>query len=512
MLQTLFCIAVVLVGANGGIDQPVAVPPLPAQDAQTYAECLTDIVNRVATDYVRPIPRHQLFFAALSGLYEATGTPVPEVLQTELERAIKDFPLAEESPPDAKELLQTLLTRQAIECLAPVRQKLGDRDGLRQRADLRASIQAMMRMLDTYSLLVDGKELRRGNGEPVGGGLGIEFDSSSITGPLVVKSIVPGSPAQRAGLRPGERITHVNREPVAEGNRALMVLALTTPATGGKTPEEIGIKVLSAEDKSRRVKLNGHDFTPETAFGVRRDCDERWNYLLDTDYRIGYVRIGALDHGTADQIHQAVSKLKEDDIRGLILDLRWSPGGFLGEAVLITRLFIKEGGIATVRSRNQKDDQAYRADGDSSYLGEFPMVVLVNGDTSGGAELIAAALQDHKRALVAGQRTFGKASVQTMVAMPVENLGLRLTTGSFIRPSGKALHRFPDSQPKDDWGVRPEPDLDLPLSPDLSKQLRDWWLLHSLRPHKNNAALPVDDPDNDPQRQAALSALRKMLE
>ena len=99
-----------------------------------------------------------------------------------------------------------------------------------------------------------------------------------------------------------------------------------------------------------------------------------------------------------------------------------------------------------------------------------------------------------------------------MVAMPVENLGLRLTTGSFIRPSGKALHRFPDSQPKDDWGVRPEPDLDLPLSPDLSKQLRDWWLLHSLRPNQNNAVLPVDDPDNDPQRQAALSALRKMLE
>src|SRR5262249_54703093 len=147
-----------------------------------------------------------------------------------------------------------------------------------------------------------------------------------------------------------------------------------------------------------------------------------------------------------------------------------------------------------------------------------PVLVLVNGETSGGAELIAAALQDNSRAKVAGQRTVGKGSIQTVVGIAVPDAGLKLTTGTFVRPSGKNLHRFADStaepdlpagrrrrQVGDDWGVRP--DVDLRTSAALAKLLKEWWLLQTLRPGPSNEALPLDDPTADPQRLAAVEEL-----
>jgi hypothetical protein len=142
---------------------------------------------------------------------------------------------------------------------------------------------------------------------------------------------------------------------------------------------------------------------------------------------------------------------------------------------------------------------------------DLPMVVLVNGDTSGGAELIAAALQDHKRALVVGQRTLGKGSVQIPLMLGLAGLGMKLTSGTFLRPCGKNLHRFPESKPEDDWGVQPSPDCEFRISTDLNRQLRQWWLLHSLRPGTSLERLPLDDPRADTPREVALQTLRAQL-
>ncbi len=158
--------------------------------------------------------------------------------------------------------------------------------------------------------------------------------------------------------------------------------------------------------------------------------------------------------------------------------------------------------IARIKSRGQTDEQVYSPD-ERRYLGDFPLVVLVNGETSGGSELVAAALQDNQRGTVVGQRTFGKASVQTMLGLPIPNAGLKLTSGNFIRPSGKALHRFPDSKRTDDWGVQPDPKCALPITVDLSRQLRDWWRQLSIRPSSSDDPLALDDPENDPHARRA---------
>jgi carboxyl-terminal processing protease len=132
------------------------------------------------------------------------------------------------------------------------------------------------------------------------------------------------------------------------------------------------------------------------------------------------------------------------------------------------------------------------------------MVVLVNGESTGGAEMIAAALQDHHRAVIVGQRSRGKGNVQSILPS-LGSVGLKVTSGVIVRPDGKNLHRFPDSKPSDDWGVLP--DREYRISPDLSRALRTWWEQQTLRPGSSSERQPLDDPILDPQRNAALEAL-----
>jgi carboxyl-terminal processing protease len=174
--------------------------------------------------------------------------------------------------------------------------------------------------------------------------------------------------------------------------------------------------------------------------------------------------------------------------------------------VQVASLFVKEGKIATIKSRTRVDDQEYKVDGTGIFT-EFPMIVLVNGETMGGSELIAASLQDNHRALIAGQRTFGKASVQTMGNVALPEGTFKLSTGTFWRPSGKALHRFPDSLTTDDWGVRPEADLEWRLTPEASRSLRDSWQLLVQRPFDAKEPLELDELDKDPQLALTLQAL-----
>jgi len=172
----------------------------------------------------------------------------------------------------------------------------------------------------------------------------------------------------------------------------------------------------------------------------------------------------------------------------------------------VARLFLGDGAVATVKARG-KDDQVFRSTGEGAVT-DLPLVVLVNGETAGGGELIAAALQDRGRAAVVGQRTFGKGSTQTTAPVPGTPVVLKLTTGGILRPSGKPLQREAGARPGDDWGVRPDDGLDFRVSPDLAKSLKADWLRQTLRPGNCNEALPLDDPDADPQRQAAVEALK----
>jgi C-terminal peptidase prc len=505
------------------------VEPIDAQEAQTYAEQLTLVVNQVAAAYIRPVPRHELFLAALSGLYEEAGRPVPEGLAAELKKEIADLPAADpEVVGNLPGRAQIGVDPEGMKVAVAVRQRVGKVKGLEGMGAFRASVKALAASLDPYSGWADAAEVRRNNGL-ANFGFGLSVDPKRIVGGgLVVEQAAPGGPAQRAGVRPGERIVRVNRTAVKD-----LPLPLPLPADADGRPMklgDVGLAQLLAPDLfqqgeeipkltltiegpggSRVVKLEATQFEPETVFGVYRERGERWNHWADAKHQIGYIRIARLEYGTAQAVANAVQRLKQDGMRGLILDIRWGPGGWLQESVQVASLFVKEGKIATIKSRMRVDDQEYKVDGTGTFT-DFPLVVLVNGETMGGSELIAASLQDNKRASIAGQRTFGKASVQTMNNVAVPEGSFKLTTGTFWRPSGKALHRFPDSRESDDWGVRPEADLEWRLTPEASRGLRDSWQRIIQRPFSAKDELELDDLENDPQLRLTLQAFVARLE
>lgn len=524
-------------------------------EARNYAAQLSRVVHTVSAQYVRPVPPVTLARAALEGLYEGARAPVPASLHEEL-RVVAEcsamLELAEEmsalvfeqlSPRGQQFVFEGLETLKAardarlFEVLTRARTRVGDIEELRGHGALFLSIRGMTRVLDPYSGLVEGKEWTRGSADDSAPGLGLELAENLGVGPLVVKNVVPGGPAQRGGLRPGDRITHVHGKAVQ--GKASPFRLTSAPKGGppavppppgaavpvlpqGPAPRAEAVPVVltfvrADDDTPRKVRLEPQAFKGETILGVMRNDDNTWDYWADRKQKIAHVRIASLAAGTSEDLMQTIAELQQQGMRGLILDLRWCPGGFLNEAVNVALMFVGSKKVAAVKTRDgnqieyaQTSGLAGRPNFDEKKLQTLPLIVLVNGTTSGGAELIAAAVQDNNRGRVAGQRTLGKASVQTPIDL-VDDVKLKLTTGTFSRPSGKNLHRFPESKDADDWGVCPDAHLELRVSRDLDRQLRAWWQLQTLRPGPSREVLPLDDPGADPQRQGAADALGASL-
>ncbi len=192
----------------------------------------------------------------------------------------------------------------------------------------------------------------------------------------------------------------------------------------------------------------------ESVLGVKRNRNDSWDFVLDPENRICYVRLTNFARNTADDLTRVMEYLKNTGgIKGLILDLRFNPGGLLTSAVTISDLFIDDGLIVTIRPRVGRE-QSYTGEHEGSLL-DFPMVCLVNGHSASGSEIVSACLQDHKRALIVGERSYGKGSVQNI--QPFEDGELKLTTASFWRPNGKNLNRSSTSGKEDaEWGVTPD--------------------------------------------------------
>ncbi len=514
---------------------PDSPPDVPANtyhapsDGETFAVLLLEAVNWVGEVYVRPVSRVDLLHTALAALYERARRPVPRDLRRRLQRAEKEtggqtLSVASQPPP----LVPALAPRRPpvaddrplLELLRTVHADLGRIEQLGGADPLSLGCQAMLRSLDPYSGVIASKEDRRilGSGpEREGFGLEVPDDGERV----LIRDVLPGSSAQQAGLRPGDEILRLHDSDGRERDvkESLNVLngraPLLKPQHGAfALPQPITLTYrrplfhsppISGGDKGGsqgQATLEWRRFRPESVFGVARRDDNTWNYWLDAERKIAHLRLGNLVESTPDEMIDIIAALRRDGLRGLILDLRWCPGGALSGSTKTAELFLGEGTIATVKYRNRPED-VYRSTNEGKH-NDFPMVVLINSDSTGGAELIAAALQDHHRAVLVGERTHGKGNVQ--VQRP-GMIGLKVTSGTIVRPNGKPLHRFPDSKPDDPWGVHPDPGHEFRISVDASRALRTWWEELTMRPGSSTKRLPLDDPLADPQRNAAVEAL-----
>jgi carboxyl-terminal processing protease len=317
---------------------------------------------------------------------------------------------------------------------------------------IEAAINGMLSSLDPHSSYLDAEDFADMQVQTRGefGGLGIEVTMEN--GLVRVVSPIDDTPAFRAGIQPGDYITHLDGEPVLG-----LTLAEAVDLMRGEVDTEITLTILRGDAEPFDVTLRRAVITIQS---VRA--------RLEGD--IGYVRITSFSEKTDTELQAAISDLQEEaggNLIGFILDLRNNPGGLLDQAIAVSDEFLDKGEIVSTRGRDDSNAQRYNAEA-GDVLDGMPMIVLINGGSASASEIVAGALQDHQRAVVLGTESFGKGSVQTII--PLQGQGaIRLTTARYYTPSGRSIQALgivPDIEVKqatieevEDGALRSEADL-----------------------------------------------------
>lgn len=357
---------------------------------------------------------------------------------------------------------------------------------------IESAINGMLTSLDPHSSYMDAKSFKDMQVQTRGefGGLGIEVTMED--GQLKVVTPIDDTPASKAGVMSGDIIAAIDDEPV-QGlslNQAVEKMrgAVNTPVRlkivrkGVSDPLEVKIVRDVIRIRSVRMRNEGGD--------------------------IGYIRITQFNEQTFDGLKKAIEDLNKeipaDKLKGYVIDLRNNPGGLLDQAIAVSDAFLERGEIVSTRGRNADETQRFNARSGDLTRGK-PVIVLINGGSASASEIVAGALQDHKRATVVGTRSFGKGSVQTIIPLG-QNGAIRLTTARYYTPSGRSI------QAK---GIDP----DIQVMPDVPPELKgkdETKGEASLRGHLKNgederggsSAYVPPDPKNDKQLNYALDVLR----
>ncbi|MEQ8786379.1 MAG: S41 family peptidase [Pirellulaceae bacterium] len=318
-----------------------------------------------------------------------------------------------------------------------------------RRQLMEAAIRGMIEELDQYSNYIPPEEIDRFRTgvESEFGGIGIQV--SIEDGWLTVISPIYGSPAYEAGVIAGDQIVEIEGE-----NSKGITLDEAVKKLKGKVGTKVKVTVRHpGDEKTEEMALERQIVRVETVLGDLRNDDDSWDYLYDDDNKIAYIRVTAFSRHTTDELKAALDKLAKSGMQGLVLDLRFNPGGLLTSAIEICDLFVSEGKIVSTEGRNAPE-RVWNAHGKGTFAG-FPIAVLVNRYSASASEIVSACLQDHQRGVVIGERTWGKGSVQNIIELEEGKSALKLTTAGYLRPSGKNIHKFEGASDDDDWGVRP---------------------------------------------------------
>ena len=285
-----------------------------------------------------------------------------------------------------------------------------------------SAINGILSSLDPHSSFLNAKNLEDMKIQTKGlfGGLGIEVTMEN--GFVKVISPIDDTPAYKAGIKAGDYITHLNKK---------SVIGLTLDEAVGQMRGPVGSKL---KVTIGRANVEPFDIT------IKRDVIKITSVRSRIEKDVGYVRITTFSEQTNKSTKEAIKKLKKNkNLKGFVLDLRNNPGGLLEQAVYVSDLFLEKGEIVSTRGRDSENPETYKAK-PGDVINGLPLVVLINGGSASASEIVAGALQDHKRAIILGTQSFGKGSVQTII--PVNPYGaLRMTTARYFTPSGRSIQK-----------------------------------------------------------------------
>lgn len=289
-------------------------------------------------------------------------------------------------------------------------------------------------------------------------GIGAEVEQTDHH--LRIVTPLQDSPAWKAGVLAGDIVLEIDGKSTSD-----MTLPDAVNLLRGKPGTHVKLLVQHKSGGKQTVDITRAKITLRTVRGFERDGNQHFDYMLDPQRKVGYVRITQFTRDTADEMHKALTTLRDAGVKAVIVDVRFNPGGLLESARDIANMFLKPGRtIVSVKGR-VVPKQVYESTKDT-ILPDVPVVIVANEASASAAEILTGALKDNHRALFVGTRTFGKGSVQQVKLLPNNEGGLKITEAYYYIPSGRMIHRRPNSKT---WGVDPTEGDYVPMTP---KQVR----------------------------------------
>ncbi len=312
----------------------------------------------------------------------------------------------------------------------------------------------MLSQLDKYSSYIPRKRLEEFQGDTEGefGGLGIQIRFDPVKKVLTVDQPIPGTPAFKQGVLAGDIITKVQE--VSSGkvyktsefknvHDAVRILR-------GKIGTDVTITVIHDKTgKQEKITITRGNITIPGVQSAK---------MIDPEGKIGYIYISNFHERTAKDLRQSLKKLKQQGMKGLIIDLRFNPGGLLSSAVDVSDMFLTDSTVVSTRGR-KSPEETYRTQS-KDLLVDAPVAVLVNGYSASASEIVAGALKDNNRAIIVGDTTYGKGSVQSILPLGKNQGALKLTTARYYTPDGVCI---------EDKGIKPQ--IEVKLSHDQERHL-----------------------------------------
>lgn len=353
-------------------------------------------------------------FCSLLALSIAIGAGVPDITYAQDEAAATEQPKIDQDTYEMLNLFGDVFER--------VRQNYVEE--VTDKKLIESALNGMLTALDPHSGYLDEKNFNDMKVQTKGefGGLGIEVTMEN--GMVKVVSPIDDTPAAKAGLQPGDYIIKIGKQDVMG-----LTLSEAVDKMRGKVGSPLLLTIVRAE--------KSEPFEVRLVRDVIRVKSVRWRMQGDD---VGYIRITSFTEQVQENLEKAIKELSEKSkgsLKGYVLDLRNDPGGLLEQAIMVSDTFMDKGEIVSTRGRRPEETKRVNATPGDLTKGA-PLVVLVNEGSASASEIVAGALQDHRRAIVMGTKTFGKGSVQTIIALP-GNGAMRLTTARYYTPSGRSI-------------------------------------------------------------------------
>lgn len=492
----------------------------PALGSETWQEqlegirpaMLTQALGRAARQHISSPGYQSLMLAALDALVTLAQTPqlsrpFPTLAQPERRQAFLDQIQQLRDHVRQQRYFDSFDTARTIERVLAINRASLD---LPEPVLIYEMADGALSALDEFSSIIWPREVEDLRRTTQGRFFGVGILISRKNGRLIVVSPLEGTPAQRAGIKAGDTIVSVDGQSTAGWSLDQAVRRITGPEG---TLVRLTIE-RAGHDQLLEFELRRAEITIESVRGWQHKPGGGWDYWIDPAARIGYVRLTQFLPQTAADLDTAVNAMDSTGgLNGLILDLRFNPGGLLSAAVDVTNRFLRQGAIVATVEANGRVREEYRARPDHTYR-DFPLVILINEGSASASEIVAGALQDWGRATVVGWRSFGKGSVQDLFVLENERAYLKLTTQYYRLPKGRIIHRLPQART---WGI--EPDLPVRMTAEQIVEVLEFRekadVLRDDTPDSQITPIPpaneILEKGLDPQLEAALLMLKTRL-